>query len=78
MPRTIDTCPSLQEPKAKPFVKWVGGKGQLLSQLAPFIIQEIRERSLTQYIERVWAKRAVNAQADKRGKITEVMIRNFD
>lgn len=29
-------------------------------------------------VERVWAKRAVNAQADKRGKIAEVLIRNFD
>lgn len=28
-------------------------------------------------VERVWARRAVNSRADKRGKITEVLIRNF-
>ncbi len=29
-------------------------------------------------IERVWAKRSVNAKADKRGKLTELLIHNYN
>lgn len=29
-------------------------------------------------IQRVWAKRTVNANAEKRGKLTELMIQNFE
>ena len=30
------------------------------------------------HIERVWAKRNVNAVASKRGKLTEILVRNFE
>ncbi|MCQ2345384.1 MAG: DNA adenine methylase [Paludibacteraceae bacterium] len=33
---------------------------------------------LMYHIERVWASRNVNANASKRGKLTELLIRNFD
>lgn len=36
---------------AKPFVKWVGGKGQLLSDIAPHIIRGIKGEGRTEYIE---------------------------
>lgn len=36
--------------EAKPFLKWAGGKGQLLSQLSEHLPDKIRERSFT-YIE---------------------------
>lgn len=29
------------------------------------------------YIERVWAKRSINVKADKRGKLTELLIHNY-
>lgn len=35
---------------AKPFVKWAGGKGQLLNQLAAYLPQQISEEPFT-YIE---------------------------
>ena len=32
----------------------------------------------TQYIiERVWASRSVNADASKRGKLTEILVHNY-
>lgn len=36
---------------AKPFVKWVGGKGQLLHEIAPYIIRAIKHEGRTEYIE---------------------------
>ena len=30
------------------------------------------------HIERVWAKRNVNANASKRGKLTEILVRNYE
>ena len=30
------------------------------------------------HIERVWAKRSVNANASKRGKLTEILVRNYE
>ena len=36
---------------AKPFVKWVGGKGQLLSQLASILPPKFEEQDMVTYIE---------------------------
>ena len=36
--------------KAKPFIKWVGGKGQLLSQLDELLPAGLEDREFT-YIE---------------------------
>lgn len=38
------------KPKAKPFIKWAGGKGQLLSQLASAMPKDLNEEPFT-YIE---------------------------
>lgn len=38
------------KPKAKPFIKWAGGKGQLLSQLASAMSKDLNEEPFT-YIE---------------------------
>jgi len=35
----------------KPFLKWAGGKGQLLEQLEPFFPQELAQGSIQRYIE---------------------------
>ena len=37
--------------KAKPFIKWAGGKGQLLDQLVAYLPEEIGERRNITYIE---------------------------
>ena len=37
--------------KAKPFIKWAGGKGQLLDQLDAYLPEEFGERRNTTYIE---------------------------
>lgn len=39
------------EPMARPFVKWVGGKGQLISQLDAKLPEEVRTGTVTSYIE---------------------------
>ena len=37
--------------KAKPFIKWAGGKGQLLYQLDAYLQEEFGERRNFTYIE---------------------------
>ena len=37
--------------KAKPFVKWVGGKGQLIEQLEALLLADFAERENVTYIE---------------------------
>ena len=37
--------------KAKPFIKWAGGKGQLLDQLDAYLPEEFGERRNITYIE---------------------------
>ncbi len=37
--------------KAKPFVKWVGGKGQLIEQLAALLPADFDKRDNVTYIE---------------------------
>lgn len=37
--------------KAKPFIKWVGGKGQLLDQLVAYLPKEFGKRRNITYIE---------------------------
>ena len=37
--------------KAKPFIKWVGGKGQLIEQLEPLLPADFAEREDVTYIE---------------------------
>ncbi len=37
--------------EAKPFIKWVGGKGQLLSQLVALLPDDFASRAVTTYVE---------------------------
>lgn len=37
--------------KAKPFIKWVGGKGQLIEQLEALLPADFAERKNVTYIE---------------------------
>ena len=37
--------------KARPFIKWVGGKGQLLNQFEDYYPSELRNRRLKKYSE---------------------------
>ena len=36
---------------ARPFVKWVGGKGQLIGQLSPLLPKDLSERAAFVYVE---------------------------
>ena len=38
-------------PKARPFLKWAGGKGQLLDQIGHYLPTELGEGGLTKYAE---------------------------
>jgi len=35
----------------KPFIKWVGGKGQLLKQIEEYLPSELKKRQIKQYVE---------------------------
>ena len=37
--------------KAKPFLKWAGGKGQLLKQFENYYPKELKEKEITKYCE---------------------------
>ncbi|MCS6905077.1 MAG: DNA adenine methylase [Bacteroidia bacterium] len=37
--------------KARPFIKWAGGKGQLLAQLEEYLPTELRKGKIYRYVE---------------------------
>lgn len=43
--------PKPVQSKAKPFLKWAGGKRQLLPQIDRFLPEELKERSIVRYVE---------------------------
>ena len=75
---------------AKPFVKWAGGKTQLLSQFSRHFPPRIYNEPFT-YIEpfvgggamlfymlrAFFASRSINASPDKRGQLTGLLMRNY-
>lgn len=82
---------------SKPFVKWAGGKTQLLSDIESLLPTDFCSRNITYVepfvgggsvlfwllqrypnIQHVFATRMINSNAEKRGKLTELMISNIE
>lgn len=59
---------------AKPFLKWAGGKGQLLEQIDNFLPKELKNRTITRYIEPFIGSGAVFLYLAKSYKIEEFFI----
>lgn len=58
-----------------PFLKWVGGKRQLIPNSASNFIKEI----YAEYnIHVVQASRAINSDSSKRGQVDEFLISNYE
>lgn len=51
---SLSACPISSErdnPHARPFVKWVGGKGQLVNTIDSFLPQELKDGRISTYVE---------------------------
>jgi DNA adenine methylase len=59
---------------AKPFLKWAGGKGQLLEQIDNFLPKELKDRTITRYIEPFVGSGAVFLYLANSYKIEEFFI----
>lgn len=58
----------------QPFLKWTGGKRQLLDSLKERLPQELKNKE----IDRVSANRNINCKGDGREAIDELLIANYD
>jgi DNA adenine methylase len=59
---------------AKPFLKWAGGKGQLLEQIDNFLPNELEDGTITRYLEPFVGSGAVFLYLAKSYKIEEFFI----
>ena len=65
-------------PKAKPFLKWAGGKGQLLGQIGQFLPPGLWEGSLTKYAEPFIGGGAVFFQIANHFNVREYFISDMN
>lgn len=59
---------------AKPFLKWAGGKTQLLEQLRANYPQELKDGGITRYVEPFLGGGAVFLDVMQRSEISEVYL----
>jgi DNA adenine methylase len=50
-PSNFNFSTSVNQTPAKPFLKWAGGKGQLLEQISGYLPQSLSNGSITRYVE---------------------------
>ena len=66
-----------QKINAKPFIKWAGGKGQLLSQLDEYLPQILSEWEFT-YIEPFAGGAGVALSLLIEGAVDQIVINDYD
>lgn len=69
-----DSKTSLATKTTKPFIKWAGGKSQLLSQFVRYYPEELRNGSITRYVEPFLGGGAVFLDIFQRYEISEARL----
>ncbi|MBL7785246.1 MAG: DNA adenine methylase [Chitinophagales bacterium] len=64
--------------KARPFLKWVGGKSQLLEQFENYYPQELRKGLIDSYVEPFLGGGALFFQLSQRYKITKAYLSDLN
>jgi DNA adenine methylase len=64
--------------KARPFIKWVGGKSQLLEQFENYYPQELRKGLIDSYVEPFLGGGALFFQLSQRYKITKAYLSDLN
>lgn len=69
-----DSDPTLATKTIKPFIKWAGGKSQLLGQFARYYPEELRSGAITRYVEPFLGGGAVFLDLLQRYDISEARL----
>ncbi len=68
----------LKNANARPFLKWAGGKGQLLTQLEVNFPQKLKEHKVKKYVEPFLGGGAVFFELNKHYQFEQVILNDFN